>query len=80
MKGVVMKRNITQIKKHVRSEYPPSFPFSLSLLMSGYLSRDTPAVNEISAENMHSVHQEILRAVPTETSVEVAEYIIHTLC
>lgn len=38
-----------------------------------------PAVNEISAEKMHSVHQGI-RAVPTETSVVVAEYIIHTVC
>lgn len=38
-----------------------------------------PAVNEISAVKMHSVHQGILRTVPTETSVVVAEYIINTV-
>lgn len=79
MKGVVMKPNIAQIKNYKNSEYPPSFPFLLSLLMSGLLSHDTPAVNEISAEKMHSVHQGILRAVSTETSVVVAEYIIHSV-
>lgn len=73
---VVMKTWIENDMKRWRSTW---LPILTRFINDSSLSCGVPVFLEISAEKMHSAHQRILRAFPTETAVAMDEHIIHTV-